>query len=73
MQGVDISGLDRAQQFECLYPGDHWGPGQATLAHTDQSDRNTPGDTLLPSPALSSITSPQHSLLSCLSSDKVTE
>ena len=59
MQGVDISGQDRAQQFECLYPGDHWGP-----AHTD---RHWPGRhkySWRHAPPLSSIisTSPHHSL-----------
>ena len=60
MQGVDISGQDRAQQFECLYPGDQWGPVGTcqALTDTDQPDINTPGDTLLPSPPLSSIISP---------------
>ena len=81
MQGVDISGQDRAQQFECLYPGDQWGPVGTcqALTDTDQPDINTPGDTLLPSPPLSSIISPHLTTLFLgfgsvrLIPDKVTE
>ena len=69
MQGVDISGLDRAQQFECsvfVSRGLVGTGGDQALTITDQPDINTPGDTLLPSPPLSSIISPSpHHSLPC--------